>query len=321
VTAVVYFQETIDHYIYVGWSSQPLKRNRTHGRDGKTFLAALPATGGGAGTAEQNICDHFTALGFLVPRRGKSTFSGEPIREYVEWLVARRYACATSMEDAERFPKVDFETWHPENAGDPYVDENGQGWLLEGLPTTRQRLVRASDYAHLQSKSDQWLTPPSVIALAKKALGGHIDTDPASCAEANEWIDATHWYSIDNNGLSQALRWKGTVWLNPPYGTGDHSAKTFAERLTKEYRLHNVTAAITCLNLNSASAKWFDQVWQVSSKHLIWRGRIDFIPPGGKQDSSPSKGTILSYFGHDPDLFAEVFNDHGTLLDVVSLSS
>jgi hypothetical protein len=309
MAGVVYFEETLDHHIYVGYTDNLYKRRRQHAADGLKFLAALPGDGGGTGTAEKNIHAHFNAC--LV--RAASVFSGEPIKQYVEWLVIRGYA-TTDLDSAEKIPRVPFEVWQPAQAGDPFIEPNGQEVLMDGLPNMRARVARASQFAWLQSRTDQWLTPPSVIELARKALNGHIDTDPASCVEANAWINATWWYSIGQNGLSRTLPWKGNVWLNPPYGTGEQSAKAFAARLVDELRLRNVKAAITCLNLNSASAKWFDLVWSEARVHLIWRGRIDFIPPGGKQDSSPSKGTILSYFGADPHLFAEVFHGHGQLL-------
>jgi len=311
-TPVVYFQETIDKYVYVGGTDDLLKRNNGHARDGKKFLAALPGSWGGTATAEESIQRYYTKRGDLV--RGKSTFSGDHIQNYVAWLVSRGYASA-DRERVEAMPAVPFSVWHPECATDAFVDQDGQAMLEGFYSTPGERVEHASEFVWLQSASDQWYTPPEIIDRARAALGGTIDTDPASCAQANKWIGAGHWYSINVDGLARTHPWSGTVWLNPPYGSGDHSAAAFVRRLVDELRATNVTAAITCLNLNSACANWFDTVWDNAQAHLIYRGRVDFIHPT-ERGSSPSKGTILSYFGPRADLFAQQFGSLGRLIIV-----
>lgn len=65
-----------------------------------------------------------------------------------------------------------------------------------------------------RSRTDEWLTPPEVIA----ALGGadSFDLDPCSPIE-RPWPTARRHLTIVDNGLIQP--WDGRVWLNPPYST------------------------------------------------------------------------------------------------------
>lgn len=59
-------------------------------------------------------------------------------------------------------------------------------------------------------KSDQWLTPPELIAKL-----GPFDLDPCAPIE-RPWPTAKHHFTLRENGLVQ--QWFGRVWLNPPYG-------------------------------------------------------------------------------------------------------
>jgi DNA N-6-adenine-methyltransferase (Dam) len=248
-----------------------------------------------------------------IAGRGKSTYGGDRIWWSLEWWLSRGYMAPT-YEEANALPALPFEVWDPAKTGDAFTEDSGQGLLIPPSASHRERVKYASEYVHLMSMTDQWLSPPTVIDPARRALGGTITTDPASCAEANSWINAEIWYSVDHSGLHRDHPWRGTAWINPPYGRGESSAGAFVDRLVAEMKARNVTAAITCLNLNSASSQWFDPVWEHAAVHLIWRGRINFIKPAGDADSSPSKGTILSYFGPDPSAFSREFERYGTLL-------
>jgi hypothetical protein len=61
---------------------------------------------------------------------------------------------------------------------------------------------------------NEWYTPARFIDLARKVMGG-IDLDPASSDIAQETVQATTYFTKDDDGLSR--EWAGKVWLNPPY--------------------------------------------------------------------------------------------------------
>lgn len=56
--------------------------------------------------------------------------------------------------------------------------------------------------------SDEWYTMPRYIEAARTVLG-HIDLDPASTERANRIIKATHYYTKQDDGLTQ--HWSGKV--------------------------------------------------------------------------------------------------------------
>lgn len=64
---------------------------------------------------------------------------------------------------------------------------------------------------------------------------GRNDLDPASTAVAQQWIQATAYYTLEGNGLAQD--WRGRVWLNPPYGK---QIGRWVDKTLNEYRQGNM---------------------------------------------------------------------------------
>lgn len=73
-----------------------------------------------------------------------------------------------------------------------------------------------SDFDRITGTDPNWLTPLPIVEAARKALGGKIDLDPASSAEANVQIDAEAYFQAGYDGLHYP--WRGAVFLNPPGG-------------------------------------------------------------------------------------------------------
>ena len=65
------------------------------------------------------------------------------------------------------------------------------------------------------SGDDEYYTPVEIVEATRKALGGKIDLDPASCELAQKTVKAEKYYTIDDDGLSK--EWSGYVFLNPPF--------------------------------------------------------------------------------------------------------
>lgn len=278
-----------------------------HEAAGFTLLAAMQ------GNEDDEDALHKLLDAHLWRREGynhKDLFKAHPdIYRLVDTLMNRQIA-APNWDQAETLPRVPFSVIRDAFQNPiSYVSKDGQASFLEMLPPP-ERVAFNSSVGYLNSESDEWFTPSHIIDAARKAMGS-IDTDPASCFEANQTVQATYWYDRQSNGLLDQLPWQGNVWLNPPYGRGDYGAQGFTKRLLQEITLGTVTQAITCLNLGSMSAFWFEPIMLSAAVQLIYKGRLDFRPPDGKESGSPNKGTVFSYFGPHPDAFLKAFGPLG----------
>jgi len=158
------------------------------------------------------------------------------------------------------------------------------------------------------SASNEWYTPPKYLDAVRLVMGG-IDLDPASCAEANEVVQATHFYTIKQDGLSQ--EWWGRVFLNPPYGRskGESNQKIWSARLIQQYETGNVTEAILLVNA-VPGCKWFRPLWNYPLCFV--EGRIKFYD-GKRTPKNSTHDSVFVYMGSRPLTFTEVFSQFGVI--------
>lgn len=170
----------------------------------------------------------------------------------------------------------------------------------------RKREASKNTAAVTQSLTNEWYTPAEYIETARRVLGG-FDLDPASCAEANETVRASRYYSEDNSGLDHDP-WKGRVWLNPPYG---RLAGAFVIRCAEQYQAGNVTAAVILVNAHSTDTAWFRPLWDGTL--CFTHGRLNFAGGTAKRGGS-THGSVFAYLGSDPSTFAEHFAQFGAIV-------
>ena len=144
--------------------------------------------------------------------------------------------------------------------------------------------------------SDQFMTPPNVIELARTAMGS-IDFDPASNYIAQQYVKSSNWCiapdDIESREITSAwydscvfvnglnTEWHGNVWLNPPYSGGNIDA--FVDKAIEEWttiRLldppyFTVDNMIILVN-SSTDTKWYHKLCKHASFGLLWSGRIKF---------------------------------------------
>lgn len=153
---------------------------------------------------------------------------------------------------------------------------------------------------HLDSGSKEWYTPADLIHRVRLTLGGRIDLDVASCAEANETVQADHYFS--ENAL--LLEWRAsTLWCNPPTGRIKWQGKTqsaqalFSQRFFDEYQAGHFDKGMLIV-FAAIGSEWLWPLLQYS-QGIIPRKRVQFAAPGGNKPQSP-KGSMLFYVGADP---------------------
>lgn len=164
----------------------------------------------------------------------------------------------------------------------------------------------------LSSESNEWYTPPELIELVRAVLGT-IELDPASGSIAQGWIQATRFYTIQDDGLKQS--WKGKTFINPPYGrkklktsTPNLGATAWLEKLVKEYEASNVTEAIALCRGDSEGLK----LLRSRATKCDPSRRIYFHNASGERSTKPVPGCAFYYLGADDTRFCQVFSRIGT---------
>lgn len=170
-------------------------------------------------------------------------------------------------------------------------------------PEAAKEIVRDAVKAHVahNSGNNEWYTPADYIEAARTAMGS-IDTDPASSVIANERVQASTFFTIDDDGLCQ--KWQGNIWMNPPYA--QPLISQFAEALVSKWASGEIKAACVLVN-NATDTGWFKGMAEASSAICFTKGRVRFIDPQGKPSGSPLQGQAILYFGSDPKGFADQF--------------
>ena len=185
------------------------------------------------------------------------------------------------------------------------MNEDLQGQLEVKSPSMR--------IIHNSGNNERY-TPEYIIELARKTMGD-IDIDPASCEIANKLlVRATRYFDKETNGLHQ--KWKGRVWLNPPYERG--LIESFIDKLLEEYRVGNTTEAIV-LTHNASETRWYGRLLEETTAICIVSGRIKFyaIDDGNQvyqPKGAPLQGQFITYLGENWETFCDIFKILGTCL-------
>jgi ParB family chromosome partitioning protein len=149
------------------------------------------------------------------------------------------------------------------------------------------------------NSNNEWYTPDYVLGLARAVLG-HFDLDPASCAIAQDRVKANKFYTEKENGL--LFPWEGKVWCNPPYSAA--LIKKFTAKFLAEYLVGNMQEGIMLTNSGT------DTLWNVPLSKGVQAytvGRISFLQPDGSEKGKGGRGQVFTYLGPKPDHFIDVF--------------
>ena len=219
----------------------------------------------------------------------EATYRGKKYRLGAQWLVVTRSDNPLLSDDEGEESRED--------------EENGQWSTVNGqLSTDGADAVPVSQRDGYDS--DEWYTPRWVIEAARSVMG-EIDLDPASCALAQDVVQAGLFWSKTQGG--ERMGWFGRVWLNPPYS----APALFVEKLMSEYRDGSVKQAVVLLN-NATETGWFQAllarfpVCFLSKRLAFWRH--DHADVGARQ------GQAVFYLGPDVERFCEVFGEFGIVV-------
>jgi len=166
-------------------------------------------------------------------------------------------------------------------------------------PPGRRPLTEAADY-----DGDEWYTPVEYLAAAR-AVMGDLDLDPASCAAAQQVVQARAFFTKQDDGLARP--WRGRVWLNPPYS----APQPFVAKLCAAYAAGQVSQALVLVN-NATDTVWFHTLLG-HFPACFTRGRVVFWHPE-RQGGGPRQGQTIFYLGPHVAAFRAEFTRFGIVV-------
>ncbi len=156
----------------------------------------------------------------------------------------------------------------------------------------------------LGTGENEWYTPPDVLEDVRLVLGT-IELDPASSEAAQQVVKAEHFFTKEDDALTQD--WFGKVFLNPPYSQPD--IDYFASKMAAEVKAERVAEAIM-LTHNYTDTRWFHAAETEAKLICFTRGRIAFVSKSGAL-AAPTQGQAFFYYGENADRFRDVFIKRG----------
>lgn len=165
--------------------------------------------------------------------------------------------------------------------------------------------MNAAQLINQDSGDTEWYTPPEIIAAATAVLG-EIDLDPASSHLANQRVKAKRIFTEQDNGLVQ--EWHGRIWMNHPFSAAGNPV--WVRKIVAEYDAGRITEAC-CICFAATSEKWFQPL--AKRPQCYMSPRTNYYLPDGTKKPGVTKGSVVTYFGHDAGKFAAAFRSFGAV--------
>ncbi len=133
---------------------------------------------------------------------------------------------------------------------------------------------------HFSSQTPEWETPADLFAELNDIF--HFDLD--ACA-TSENAKCPRYFTIEDDALTQ--EWKGTVWMNPPYG------REIIKFMRKAYESSLSGATVVCLVPSRTDTEWWHRYARRGQIAYI-RGRLKF---GDATNAAPFPSAIVIFYG------------------------
>jgi hypothetical protein len=170
---------------------------------------------------------------------------------------------------------------------------------IEAAIATKVPSLNSGADKFISSKSDEHYTPPNILEAVYFCLG-ELDLDPCSNSHSSPNVRAKKHFTIEDNGLAQ--EWSGRVFMNPPFS----DIKKWVPYVIKEYSSGRVIEAIALTKADTRT-NWYKKLRESCQAICFVEGYHKY----GKAQASATFGTLLTYFGNNPERFCEVFENFG----------
>ena len=151
-----------------------------------------------------------------------------------------------------------------------------------------------------------YYTPIEIVAAARETMG-IIELDPFSSAEANKRVGAIRYFTPKEDGFKQP--WiTPAFWMNHPFGRATN--EPCIAKAVAEFSSGNAIQGC-CITFAATSERWFQPLLRFPQCFLS--PRTNYFLPDGTKKVGVTKGSVVTYFGNDPDAFHRAFRHLGVV--------
>lgn len=167
------------------------------------------------------------------------------------------------------------------------------------------------------SKGVTWGTPTKYVDAVREVFGGTVLLDPCS----NEWsiVSAETEYRLPaHDGLQESWDYP-TIYVNPPYGTDKKRKTRIKDWLHKCSYAHGHygSEVLALVPVATNTSHWKQYVWgQAIAVCFLYDTRLRFLIEGKDEGKGAPMSCAMVYWGKNLNVFLEVFNQFGAVIDL-----
>lgn len=170
---------------------------------------------------------------------------------------------------------------------------------------------------NINSKSQDWGTPPQYVHAVKEVFDGKISLDP--CSSEYSIVNAEVEYLLpQNDGLKDSWDYP-TIYVNPPYGiskTNNTTIKHWLSRCATAHKKHN-SEVLALVPVATNTGHWKKSVFgKATGLCFLYDTRLKFLENGQNGGKGAPMSCAMIYWGHYFEKFYEVFINYGAVVDL-----
>jgi phage N-6-adenine-methyltransferase len=143
--------------------------------------------------------------------------------------------------------------------------------------------------APLMSECQTWATPQAFVDYVEDQWGFKFTLDAAadeSNSKAPVWIDE------EADSLKQ--KWRGNVWLNPPFGKGGGNIKRFIQKAIEQR--YNCSVIMILIPARTDTKTFHELIIPNANAVYLIKGRFNFIHPSRTKGANAAHPSMLVEF-------------------------
>ena len=131
---------------------------------------------------------------------------------------------------------------------------------------------------HFSTATDLWATPKDFF----DKLNAEFNFDLDVCAN-DENAKCAKYFTAETDGLAQ--EWKGSCWMNPPYG------REIGKWMRKAYESARGGVTVVCLVPARTDTRWWHD-YAIRGEVRFIKGRLKF---GASKNSAPFPSAVIIF--------------------------